>query len=197
MRTVSSQELRCFAVFESYTESDLNQYVIPHLQLRQAPSGEVICQERAPGDCCFFLVEGQVEVMVSTSTGKQEVIGHLDAGQVFGQIALLDGGRRTATCVALSPCVLLVLEREQFDSLLSAGQRFAADLLRQIGTSLAVQVRQATENLSAMSESRVEDTSAISERLRSFIRPSQSPDPSTPSQTPAPKMALRLRTFSL
>jgi CRP-like cAMP-binding protein len=192
MTTVSNQELRRFPVFERYSDDDLARQVTPHLRPEQVGAGEFICHERAPGDCCYFLLDGQVEVRISTASGRPEVIGHLNAGSVFGQIALLDGGHRSATCVAMGPCALLILDRQHFEQLLHSGHRLAYDLLRQIGSSLAAQVRQATESLSAMSESRVEDTSAISERLRSFIRPHDDPQ-----QPGAPRPALRLRTFSL
>jgi CRP-like cAMP-binding protein len=192
MTTVSTSALRRFPVFERYSDDDLTQHVMPHLRPQQVAAGEVICHERAPGECCYFLLSGQVEVLISTASGRNEGIGHLEAGHVFGQISLLDGGRRSATCVALEPCALLLLDREQFEHLLHGGHRLAYDLLRQIGSSLASQVRQATESLSAMSESRVEDASAISERLRSFVRPT-SEDP----QNKTSRSALRLRTFSL
>lgn len=61
-----------------------------------------------PGDCMYFLVSGEVEVMVSPKPIR------LGAGSFFGELALLDGGPRTASVVTTMPSILLILEVSDF-----------------------------------------------------------------------------------
>jgi len=129
--SIDSQVLRRFTLFEGYSDDDLQTYVRPHLQHLIVEPGQIICHERAPGHRCFFLLSGDVEVRVGLPSGRQEPVGRLGEGSLFGQIAMLDGGTRSATCVALNPCHMLTLERFEFDRLRRSGNPFAFDLLRQ------------------------------------------------------------------
>lgn len=194
--TIDRQQLRRFPLFQDYSEEVLERSVLPHLVQLDVQAGETICREREPGDCCFFLCEGNIRVQMSLSSGKQEQVGSLEAGALFGQVTLLDNGTRSATCIASSPCRILTLQRATFLQLNEEGHRFAFDLIREIGASLARQIRQATENLSAMSETRVEDPSAAAERLKRFIQG----DEQTPASDILGKsslMGLKLRKIEL
>jgi CRP-like cAMP-binding protein len=57
-------------------------------------------------------------------------------GEVFGEVALLDGGKRSATCTALEPCELLVIDRVQFMHLLEDSPSIAVKLLHVLAQRL-------------------------------------------------------------
>jgi CRP-like cAMP-binding protein len=59
----------------------------------------------------YFIVSGEVEVDTETAAAK----GRLDAGEFFGEIALIADRERTATITALTPCKLLVLHKDDFE----------------------------------------------------------------------------------
>ncbi len=163
-------DLRSFPIFGDYSDQEFEEYVVPFLTELNFSAGEFICRERAQGDSCFFLAMGDVEVQTALATGEVEVIGQLEPGHVFGQLVLLDGGLRSASCVAGSDCRLFELTRDDFDALRVSGNRFAFDLLIEIAHSLAGQLRQATKNLGALSEARVEDPASLSKQLESVLR---------------------------
>jgi CRP-like cAMP-binding protein len=73
-------------------------------EIRHAGPGERICGEGAAGYSFFVLAEGSAAV---SAAGKD--VGALGAGDFFGEIALLDGGRRTATVTATSPVTYLAM----------------------------------------------------------------------------------------
>lgn len=172
--TLLPNDLRSFPIFAGYTDEELEESVLPVLTELIFEADAVICRERAPGDSCYFLMSGEVSVQKAIASGKTEQIGHLEAGALFGQMVLLDGGTRSASCVAIRRCRVFELTREDFNALRAKGSKFAFDIQLLIGKSLCKQIRQATESLSAMSESRVEDPQALSHRLESFLRnPSQ------------------------
>lgn len=77
------------------------------------PAGAVLAEEGAIGAEFMVLVEGTVEV---SAGGK--VVNHLGPGDFFGEIALLDGGPRTATVTATSDVVAEVIDEQDFRVLL-------------------------------------------------------------------------------
>lgn len=78
------------------------------LRPREVPARSVLARRGQPGDCMYFIVQGEVEAQVEPNS---HVMG---PGDFFGEIALLTGGPRTATIVTLSQCRLLVLDIADF-----------------------------------------------------------------------------------
>jgi len=76
--------------------------------------GARIFAEGEPGDALFVVVEGRVRV-----ERKAEPVAELDAGECFGELALLDDGPRSATVVAAKPTELLRIGRDDFLDTLS------------------------------------------------------------------------------
>jgi len=96
-------------------------------QRRRYAVGDVIFRVGSPGDIMMAVVTGTVRIVATSPQGKEIVLGDLKAGEVFGEIALLDGGERSADAVALTNCELLALERRD---MLAALQRNPEACLR-------------------------------------------------------------------
>ncbi|HEV8680998.1 MAG TPA: cyclic nucleotide-gated ion channel [Stellaceae bacterium] len=82
------------------------------LRPRDLAAGTVIVRRGEPGDCMYFVVEGEYEVQLQTGPIR------LGSGQFFGELALLTGEPRNATVVATRDCTLLVLDIVDFHELL-------------------------------------------------------------------------------
>jgi voltage-gated potassium channel len=78
------------------------------LRLLHLAERSVVVKRGQPGDCMYFIADGEVEVRVDPEPIK------LGAGEFFGEIALLEGGLRTATVVTTKPSTLLLLEVSDF-----------------------------------------------------------------------------------
>ena len=65
----------------------------------------------------FFILEGDVQILKKNNKGKQELLTVLCAPQIFGEMALIDRGRRSATVVAQSELTTAELTRENFENL--------------------------------------------------------------------------------
>ena len=97
---------------------------------------------------CFFVLEGAVEVSVDGADGRQEVVATLESGSLFGEIALVDGGLRSASCRAsMSGVKLAGLGRAEFDQIFNAGSPFAYKLMDLIGERVVTRVRSAAVEL--------------------------------------------------
>ena len=91
-----------------------------------ADAGATIIEEGTPGDTFYFLQSGAAQV---SRDGAH--LAELNAGESFGEIALLSGVPRTASVVATQSCQLITLKRENFHEVLS-GDFEAALRLEQI-----------------------------------------------------------------
>jgi CRP/FNR family transcriptional regulator, cyclic AMP receptor protein len=94
--------------------------------------GSVLTTQGTPGRECFVIADGKASVTIG---GKK--VGEVGPGECVGEMALLDGGPRTATVTAESPMNVYVLSVSEFKSLL----RVSPTILRKIATSLAQRLR--------------------------------------------------------
>ncbi len=76
-------------------------------------------EQGGAGDKFYIIVRGKVEVIVKMDSGASRRVAVLEDGDHFGEIALLRSVPRTASIVALTPCLCLALSREDFDPLLN------------------------------------------------------------------------------
>ena len=68
---------------------------------RRFRRGEVIFHAGDPGDALFVIVSGEVKIAVPSESGEEAILTTLREGDVFGELALLDGAPRSATAAAL------------------------------------------------------------------------------------------------
>jgi CRP/FNR family transcriptional regulator, cyclic AMP receptor protein len=99
----------------------------------------------------FVIVEG-----LATASRKGVEIARLGPGSFFGELALLDGGPRTATVVAQSDMKLLVLSRREFSSLLMSVPSVARKIIAELGSRLR------------LTDEMLDDSSALGKRLRTW-----------------------------
>jgi CRP-like cAMP-binding protein len=82
-----------------------------HARPRSYKSGDAIFHIGGPGQSMMLVLVGSVRISLPARAGKEVVLADLSNGEVFGEIALLDGRERSAAATAITNCELLVLER--------------------------------------------------------------------------------------
>ena len=75
-------------------------------------AGQVLFQTGDPGEALYIVQEGEIELFIKDTAGQKIVLATPAAGDMFGELAMLDYGPRTATAVALQDSDVLVLDRE-------------------------------------------------------------------------------------
>jgi CRP/FNR family transcriptional regulator, cyclic AMP receptor protein len=85
------------------------------IELLRYAAGEAVFNYGDPGHAMFIVRSGEVEIYVKNDQGEKIVLETSQPGDLFGEVALLDGGARTAWVVALSDVELLRLDREHFE----------------------------------------------------------------------------------
>ena len=97
-------------------------------------------------DSMFVVVTGQVRARIRVG-GRDTWLGTMEAGEVFGEVAMLSQTARSADVVAETPARLLRLTSEGFQKLMVEHSRLAARLLYNIARQLATRLSQRNDEL--------------------------------------------------
>jgi len=109
-------------------------------------AGAVIFRRGEPGEGMLLLLHGLVRVHLASAGGREMTISLVGAGEPMGEIALIDGGPRSADATALSPVSALSLRHSDLKALLLDTPELALALL----TTLAARLRRTTEQAEAV-----------------------------------------------
>jgi CRP-like cAMP-binding protein len=120
--------LGSISLFEGLTPDQLEK-VASLAQVRSFPGRAVVVSQGEPANALFVIMRGRLKVASSGPDGRDTVLGIMAEGEVFGEVALLDGGTRSASCTAIEPCELLAIDRAQFMDLLEQSPGIAVKLL--------------------------------------------------------------------
>ncbi len=80
---------------------------------------EIVFFEGDLGDRCFIILEGSVEIWKDYKSPERDMLAVYQAGQLFGELALIDQSPRGATIVVKEPVNLLSIKRADFDKVLA------------------------------------------------------------------------------
>jgi len=128
-------------LFRNIDKVDL-EHLAKYTKLKSFKNREVVCRRGDLGTQMFLIASGRVTLHTDSDEGKELGFGFLNKGDVFGEIALLDGGVRTATVKAIEKTELLVIERRDFLPFLEKTPRAALQLL----STMAARLRSTDEH---------------------------------------------------
>ncbi len=103
------------------------------IESRSLEAGEVLFNAGEPGDALFIVKSGQIELFIKDKVGQKIALAIAGVSEVFGELALLDRGARTATAVALVDSELLELDRGDLLMLFRKTPDAALQLLAAMG----------------------------------------------------------------
>ncbi len=98
--------------------------------------GEVIYKEDSAPSAFYCLVSGRVEIYTQDKDGQKSVLEYLHHSKYFGIISLLTNEPHSVTAKAFNDCSVLVIKKEDFDSILKKIPRLAIDLSRTLSRRL-------------------------------------------------------------
>jgi CRP/FNR family cyclic AMP-dependent transcriptional regulator len=101
------------------------------------PAGSFLMRQGEPADHVMVLTAGEVAIVSPVRGGGELVHSIMRAGQLIGELALLNDGRRTAGARATSPTTAWALGRDPFWGFLETNSRASSALLRQVAGRLA------------------------------------------------------------
>ncbi|MCI0521794.1 MAG: cyclic nucleotide-binding domain-containing protein [Chloroflexi bacterium] len=129
--------LKTVELFSGLQREDL-QKVAGLCQPRQFQAGEIITRQGEMGDELFLITQGMVEVSVNE---RQSVV-NLGEGQIFGEMALLDQGARSATVTAGNqPTIVQIIPRADFYALCAQNKDIGFIVMRNLAHDLSFKLR--------------------------------------------------------
>lgn len=118
-----------------------------YFSLSHIEQGNVIFNEGDMGTFMGLIIEGKVSVQKSNQDGEDVELANLPKGRTFGEMAVLDGERRSAKCIAATDCTLLILSKETLEKMILESPKIAAKVIRAIAISLSRRLRMADGKL--------------------------------------------------
>ena len=97
---------------------------------------QIVFAEGDKGDAAYFIMEGKVKVVVASQNLKEILLGELDEGEIFGEMALIDEKPRSASVVTLTPCKMAYISKKAFNDFIETRSETAFRLMGFICLSL-------------------------------------------------------------
>lgn len=95
----------------------------------------------------LLMIEGSVQVYKQDRWNTPQMIAAVDAGKTLGEMSMIDGEPRFATCVAAAPCVFAVLSRENLARIILEQPILGAKILMELVLMLSQRLRQTSVKL--------------------------------------------------
>ena len=147
---IAPELLTAFPAFRDFTPEEMTALlaVMRRWRLRK---GTLLFAEGSPGGSCFVVVSGVVEVSIAVN-GKHQLLARLHPGSVFGQVSLIDGEPRSASCTIGRDAVLVELEAAECERFLERRSPLALKLLALLNDGIISALRGADRRLMRLEE---------------------------------------------
>ncbi len=134
--------------FADFSQEDIAT-LIGYLEVYRAQPGDVIIREGDRGDFMIMIVEGEIDILKKKLfSGSQGAVSvSAGPGMTLGEMSIIDGGPRFATCMASQPATFAALTRESLAKIILESPSLGAKVLLQVGTMLSSRLRQISERL--------------------------------------------------
>ncbi|HXP03037.1 MAG TPA: Crp/Fnr family transcriptional regulator [Stellaceae bacterium] len=142
------------ALFGKLAPDDLDA-LLSHARVEHFPAGREIFAKGSPGRSMMAILAGSVRISAPTPAGHDIVLAILNSGEVFGEIAVLDGQDRTADATAIADSYLLVLDHRDFMPFLERRADLCILFLKLLCQRLRLTDRQVAEAMFGRLEDRM------------------------------------------
>src|SRR5215831_8615843 len=133
-------------LFENFNLAEVG-LLSQFMQVYRAEPGAEIIREGETGDFMVFLIEGGIEVFKQDRWNAPRLIALIGPGQSFGEMSMIDGEPRFASCVAAEACMIAVLSRESLARIILEQTTLGAKLLMELALMLSQRLRHTSSRL--------------------------------------------------
>jgi len=157
----SSHETVCELIEKFNFFSDLNRKEIDMLaawlKAYAAPVGANVFQEGSTNACLCFIVEGDISIFKETTPNEHMKIADIMAGGTIGEMGIIDGRPLSASAIASTDSVILMITRNDFRNLVKKNGDLGVKLLWNIASIISMRLRQTTGLLAEISLTQFEN----------------------------------------
>ena len=152
-----AENLDAIHVFSDLSQEELEK-VANLCTPRTYPKNSMIILEEEFGDTVFGIITGTVKITRVNDEGKEVILALLGQGELFGELAVLDGEARSANALAQEKCILLAFPKGEFLNLLKNNFKISFALMGE----LAKRLRKSDQQIEALSLSDAEHRIGVS-----------------------------------
>ena len=138
-----------YKTFQNFGEQDL-EVLSAECSEGAFKKDETIFPEESPGDKMYVIRQGSVKVFKKIKN-NETTLAIVNPGEFFGEMALLDGGPRSAAAKAVEDVKALVISTQNFESLREKQPQVALRIMDVLVRTLSTRLRQANKNLEVIS----------------------------------------------
>jgi len=145
------------SLFKNLTNEEYEK-VIQIFKKRDIPKDTIIIKEGEIGDSAFLLLEGKVSVVKETIYGEDYVVTIIEAGgdEFFGEINLIDKGKRTSTIKTIDKCTILEVTSDTLKEFMDKNPTIGYKIMWHMAKSLAKHLRKADNDVITLFNALVE-----------------------------------------
>jgi phosphoserine phosphatase RsbU/P len=135
-QSTSALTLQRVPLFAALSQLELEQLASELLPVMATP-GTMLFREGDPGDYCYVVMEGELEIVKALDSGAERILGVRGPGELVGEMSLIgEDAQRTASVRARTPVHLLTISRVVFEALLQRQPVLAAHMVRTLVSRL-------------------------------------------------------------
>lgn len=140
--------LVCFPFFDTLTSKDIL-IIAEHINFLEIEEGDFVFREGEVGDCVYFVIKGELEVIKEGPPGDQAgvVISTLSKGRSIGEMSVIDKTPHSATVRARTRSTVVTLSAEGFDLILEKHPRIGIKILKGLSRLLSMNLRKTSARL--------------------------------------------------
>ncbi len=133
-------------LLENFTPAEVT--LLSHfMEVYRAADGMEIIREGDGGDFMLIVIEGRVEVRKQDRWNTPQLIAVVEPGRTLGEMSMIDGEPRFATCVAVEPALVAVLDRESLARIIVEQPLLGAKILMELVLMLSQRLRATSDRL--------------------------------------------------
>jgi CRP-like cAMP-binding protein len=137
--------LKTIPLFNELTKRDLSA-LITIIHNRTYVTGEFIFHQGDPGIGLYIIREGEVMIERENDHNEKKILATFGKGDFFGELALVDGEKRSASAIAKSACKVAVIFKPDLDEFIEKYPRKGIKILNGISSMIALRLRKLNED---------------------------------------------------
>ncbi len=132
--------------FAEFSREDI-MLLAGYMDVYRAQPGEVIIRESDGGDFMLLIIEGAVDILKKGLRGEQQHMTSVGPGMTLGEMSMIDGEPRFATCIATEPALFAVLHRDDMAKIILDQPSLGSKILVKLVSMLSARLRQTSARL--------------------------------------------------
>jgi CRP/FNR family transcriptional regulator, cyclic AMP receptor protein len=139
--------------FAEFSQEDIS-ILAGYMEVYRAQPGELIIREGEAGDFMLLIVEGEIDILKKDQRAEQQHMTSAGPGMTLGEMSMIDGEPRFATCMASQATIFAVLSRDNMAKIILDHTGLGAKILVKMVTMLSLRLRQTSARLLRVMEDR-------------------------------------------